>query len=142
MGISRYWKSLLLVVLLMMPLLAQAGKWTYRCKNLAESYVSCDDIGDAAASSVTNLFTNMYPHNEYLILFTVNGSRYSGGYFSYDIIASLHKFDKGGWLKFPSIADHSHSGYHSNPSYAYQRRLLLDAAEKATASLVSNVTDR
>jgi len=142
MGISRYLKSLLLVILLMMPLLAQAGQWAYRCNNLAKSLVSCDDIGDAAASSVTNLFTNMYPNNKYLILFTVDGGQYSDGFFSYTVIANLHKFDKGGWLKFPYIVVHSSSGYHSHPSYAYQRELLLNAAKGATADLVSNVTDR
>ena len=105
--------------------------------------VSCDDIADAASRSVTDAFTTMYPNDKYLILFTATASQYGNGAFSYSLIAALHeKRDKGRWIKFSSIALHSSTGYHPNPSYAYQGKLLLKAAEKATADLVSNVTGR
>jgi len=127
----------------MMPVLAQAGQWASRC-DIYGTIVSCDEIIDAAAASVTDLFTARYPHEKYLILFIVDEHEYGNGSFSYSVIASLHakRDNQGRLLRFPDIAGHSVGGYNSHPSYAFKRQLLLQAAAEATEDLVSDVTGR
>ncbi len=143
MNVARYLRIAGMVLLLTLPMQAVAGKWAYRCMFFAGSRVTCDDIGDAADYSVTSAFTSKYPADRYLTLFTVSAFSYGNGSFSYSVTASLHaKRDKGRWLKFPLISGHAYGGYHSNPSFALQRSLLLQAVRRVTADLVSDVTGR
>ncbi len=142
-GVSGYLKAVTLILLLVAPMQAEAGLWAYRCEFATGNRVSCADIADAANRSITDAFTTKYPVDKYLILFTVTASAYNDGSFSYSVYATLHETrDKERWLRFPSITGDYRGGYHSNPSFAVQRRLLLRAAEIATANLVSEVTGR
>jgi len=144
MRISGYLKTITLILLLAAPVQAEAVKWSSRCILYSGSRVSCEEISAAANRLMTSAFISKYPSDKYLILYTASAAQYSDGVFTYGVFASLHEIrdDMGRWIKFPLIAGHRDVGYASNPSFARQQQLLLRAAEKATAALVSEVTGR
>jgi len=142
MTLSGYLKTLLLILLIMAPLQAEAGTWGYRCILFSDVVSSCYAIGTMASLSVSDAFISKYPHEKYAVFFTVDTHEDSNGFFFYLVVASLHARN-GRWLRFPEISGHSSYGFYvKKASFAIRWNLVMEAVEVATEKLVSDVTGR